>query len=81
MQTCIKCMKFTEPEVIVIERSPRYLLCDKCGVSMVDLVERMPLDIVTEDETVDPPEPPEDTGEISEVEEKAPKKAKKSKKK
>ncbi len=39
MQTCIKCMKFTEPEVIVIERSPRYLLCDKCGVSMVDLVE------------------------------------------
>lgn len=76
MQTCIKCMKFTEPEVIVIERSPRYPLCDKCGVSLVDLIERMPLD-PPEDEAGDPPE---DTGEINEVKEKASKK-KKSKKK
>lgn len=48
MLTCIKCMKFTEPQVVVIARSDHHPLCDACGVSMVDLVERIPLEITPE---------------------------------
>jgi hypothetical protein len=61
MITCIKCLKFTEPEIIVIERSDHYPLCEKCGVSVVDLVERMPLDYTLPEEEI------EDSGEIVEV--------------
>ena len=77
MLTCLKCLKVTEPEVIVIERADRYPLCDKCGVSMVELVERMPLEVVPEEA----PDPPVDEGEITEVKEKPKAKAKKKKSK
>lgn len=65
MLTCINCMKFTEAEIIVIERSDHCPLCEKCGVSVVDLVERMPLDYTLPEEEVE--DAPEDTGEIVEV--------------
>ena len=70
MLTCLKCLKITEPQVIVVERSNRYPLCDDCGVAMVDLIERMPLDIMSEDT----PDPPADENEITEVKPKAKKK-------
>ena len=76
MLTCLKCLKTTEPQVIVVERSNRYPLCDKCGVSMVDLIERMPLDVTS----MDAPTPSKlDDGEITEVKEKPKSKKKKSK--
>lgn len=76
MLTCINCTKFTEPEVVVIERSDHYPLCEECGVSVVDLVERIPLDINPEDIISEVPVLKEGRdladGEIVEVLEKGP---------
>ena len=87
MLTCIKCMKFTEPQVVVIARSDHHPLCDACGVSMVDLVERIPLEITPEAYELSQEEQDHqiemqealDEGEIVEVMEEKPPAAKASK--
>ena len=77
MLTCLKCLKITEPEVLVVERADRFPLCDKCGVSMVDLIERMPLEVTPE--AYELSQEAYDEGEIVEVMEEKPPAAKASK--
>jgi len=87
MLTCLKCLKITEPEVLVVERADRFPLCDKCGVSMVDLIERMPLEVTPEAYELSQEEQDHqiemqeayDEGEIVEVMEEKPPAAKASK--
>ena len=38
---CYRCSPPEEPMVLVIERSPNHPLCEKCGNSMVNIVDRV----------------------------------------
>jgi hypothetical protein len=59
MLTCLKCMKIDRPEVFVIERNVTAPLCDKHGVAMVNLVERIPF-VPTAEQLGDAPDEPDE---------------------
>lgn len=41
MLNCLKCMKISKPEIIVVEKLDQARLCDRCGNAMYNIVEQI----------------------------------------